>query len=210
MPRITQDPILGPISTGTLIAGIDEAGRGPLAGPVHAAAVILNPNTPIPGLDDSKRLSPARRAELETLIKTHALHWAIATASVAEIDTLNILQATLRAMHRAVTKLPITPTLALVDGNHLPHHPPLPCPARAIIRGDQLHPAISAASILAKEARDRRMLTLAKHYPQYGFEHHKGYPTRAHLQALHRHGVTPHHRRHYAPVRALIPPLSPS
>ena len=184
-----------------LIAGIDEAGRGPLAGPVVAAAVVLDPRIPIPGLDDSKKLSPARRALLEDAIKADARHWAVASASVAEIDALNILQATLLAMGRAVAELGIIPARALVDGNQLP---PLPCPGQAVVGGDGIHAAISAASILAKQERDRRMIALADAWPQYGFERHKGYPTRAHLQALARHGVSIHHRRSYAPVRRLI------
>ncbi len=184
-----------------LIAGIDEAGRGPLAGPVVAAAVVLDPGAPIAGLDDSKKLSPARRAVLEREIKKKARHWAVASASVAEIDALNILQATLLAMQRAVAALGIVPSAALVDGNQLPK---LPCPGEAVVGGDGIHAQISAASILAKQDRDRRMTALAVVYPQYGFERHKGYPTRVHLEALERHGISIHHRRSYAPVRRLI------
>ena len=184
-----------------MIAGVDEAGRGPLAGPVVAAAAVLDPRAPIAGLDDSKKLSAARRGELELEIKKKALHWAVASASVAEIDALNILQATLLAMRRAVAGLAVAPSRALVDGNRLPD---LPCPGEAVVRGDALHGVISAASILAKQERDRRMLALAFEFPQYGFERHKGYPTRAHIEALRRHGVSIHHRRSYAPVKKLI------
>lgn len=183
------------------IAGVDEAGRGPLAGPVVAAAVVLDARRPIAGLADSKTLTSARRAALEAAIKTRALAWAVAAAEVAEIDELNILGATMLAMRRAVLQLRPRPTMALVDGNRVPD---LPCPARAVIGGDALHPAISAASILAKEARDRRMRKLAAASPQYGFERHKGYPTRAHLEALQRHGVSAHHRRSFAPVKRAL------
>ncbi|MDD9875740.1 MAG: ribonuclease HII [Gammaproteobacteria bacterium] len=184
-----------------MIAGVDEAGRGPLAGPVVAAAVVLDPRRPIAGLADSKTLSAIRRAALEIEIKANALHWAVASASVAEIDRMNILRATLLAMQRAVAALDVTPGKALVDGNHLPV---LRCPGRAVVGGDALHAVISAASILAKQDRDRRMLALAGVCPQYGFERHKGYPTRAHLEALQRHGVSVHHRRSYAPVKRLL------
>lgn len=184
-----------------MIAGIDEAGRGPLAGPVVAAAAILDPRAPIHGLDDSKKLSPTRRRALELEIQAKALYWAVASASVMEIDDINILQATLLAMQRAVAGLGITPARALVDGNKLPS---LPCPAVAVVGGDGIHAAISAASILAKEERDRQMRVLAAAYPQYGFERHKGYPTRLHLEALQRHGVCVHHRRSYAPVRRAL------
>ena len=190
------------VTAGGIIAGVDEAGRGPLAGPVVAAAVVLDPGAPIAGLDDSKKLSPARRCVLEGEIKEKAPHWAVASASVAEIDALNILQATLLAMQRAVVGLGIIPTRALVDGNKLPI---LPCPGEAVVGGDGIHAAISAASILAKQERDRQMTALAVAYPQYGFERHKGYPTRAHVAALDRHGISIHHRRSYAPVRRLIP-----
>ncbi len=184
-----------------IVAGVDEAGRGPLAGPVVTAAVVLNPNAPIEGLADSKTLSAARRHVLEIEIKSKALYWAIGSAEVAEIDSLNILQATLLAMQRALNGLPIMPTQALVDGNTLPM---LPYPAKAVIRGDAIHAEISAASILAKQERDRRMLVLSISYPEYGFERNKGYPTRAHLDAMNRHGISVHHRRSYAPVRRLI------
>lgn len=184
-----------------MVAGVDEAGRGPLAGPVLAAAAILDPNTPIEGLDDSKKLSAARRSVLETEIKKKALYWAVASASVAEIDEMNILQATLLAMQRAVDKLAIIPTKALVDGNQLPR---LPCTGEAVVGGDALHAEISAASILAKQARDRQMLALANLYPQYGFERHKGYPTPEHIAALRRYGISIHHRRSYAPVKKYL------
>ena len=184
-----------------LVAGVDEAGRGPLAGPVVAAAVLLDPRRPIAGLADSKTLSAARRAALEAEIKNRARAWAVAAAAVEEIDELNILRATLLAMRRAVTALRPRPQRALVDGNRLPD---LPCPAQAIVGGDALHPAISAASILAKQSRDRRMRALARACPQYGFERHKGYPTRAHLEALRRHGASIHHRRSFAPVKRVL------
>lgn len=184
-----------------LVAGVDEAGRGPLAGPVVAAAVILGPGRRIDGLADSKTLGPTRRAALEAAIKTRALAWAVASADVAEIDQLNILGATMLAMRRAVDALRPRPARALVDGNRVPD---LPCRAQAIVGGDALHPVISAASILAKEARDRRMRELAAVCPQYGFERHKGYPTRAHLEALQLHGACAHHRRSFAPVSRVV------
>jgi len=184
-----------------LVAGVDEAGRGPLAGPVVAAAVILDPRRRIDGLADSKKLSATKRAALEAEVKTRALAWAVASASVAEIDELNILRATLLAMRRAVLALQPPPARALIDGNRAPE---LPCPAVTVVGGDALHAAISAASILAKEARDRGMRALAAACPQYGFERHKGYPTRAHIDALHRHGASIHHRRSFAPVRLAL------
>ncbi len=184
-----------------LIAGIDEAGRGPLAGPVMAAAVILDPFRPITGLDDSKRLNPCRRAALEPVIQASALAWSVASASPAEIDALNILQATLLAMERAVQDLTSTPILALVDGNRCPR---LACPTRAIVGGDATVPAISAASILAKVARDRVMAYLDRIYPGYGLAVHKGYPTAAHLAALRHLGPSPIHRRSFGPVRKLL------
>ena len=181
-----------------MVVGIDEAGRGPLAGPVVAAAVILPAECPIVGLDDSKRLSPDKRATLENQIKQHALCWAVALATVEEIDTLNILQATLLAMRRSVADLDHKPSLALVDGNR---DPGLGLPTRTVVGGDGLHEEISAASILAKEARDRMMQDLAQKYPAYGFDRHKGYPTRMHMTALDHHGPCVHHRRSFAPVR---------
>jgi ribonuclease HII len=183
------------------VAGVDEAGRGPLAGPVTAAAVILDPDRPIPGLDDSKRLSPARRWALDLEIQDKATAWAVAWADVAEIDALNILQASLLAMRRAVAALVVVPHEVLVDGNRCPN---FGCPARAIVRGDALVAAISAASILAKEARDRELVRLDALYPGYGLARHKGYPTAAHLAALGQLGPSLIHRRSFGPVRALL------
>ncbi len=183
------------------IAGVDEVGRGPLAGAVFAAAVILDPNCKIEGLNDSKKLSAKRRAELEPLIKTRAIAWSVANASVAEIDAINILQAALLAMKRAVEGLNLIPHLARIDGNKTPD---LTCPAAAVVGGDGIHAEISAASILAKEARDREMVELANDFPRYGFERHKGYPTKGHMEALNLYGVTDHHRRSFAPVRNIL------
>lgn len=183
------------------IAGVDEAGRGPLAGAVFAAAVILDDNRPVVGLDDSKKLSPRRRAELEKLIRETALSWSVAEASVYEIDRINILQATLLAMKRAVEKLHIQPHKALIDGNRIPV---LDCECIAVVGGDASHPSISAASILAKEARDREMVRLSRIYPQYGFEKHKGYPTKMHKEALRLHGPTRQHRTSFTPVREML------
>jgi ribonuclease HII len=183
------------------ICGVDEAGRGPLAGPVFAACVVLNPAYKIEGLADSKKLSEKNRTRLALAIKAHAMAWAIASASVDEIDRLNILQASLLAMKRAVENLAFTPDQVLVDGNHSPR---LNFPVRAVIRGDSLVPEISAASILAKTARDAEMLRLHQHFPHYGFDRHKGYPTVAHIMALQQHGASSVHRRSFAPVRKLI------
>jgi len=183
------------------VAGVDEAGRGPLAGPVVAGAVILDPDRPIEGLQDSKRLSAARRDTLYDLICDRALAWATGSASVAEIDSLNILQATMLAMQRAVAALSPAAEHALVDGNRCPE---LGCPVRAIVRGDSRVAAISAASILAKVTRDREMLLLDEAYPDYGFASHKGYPSKAHLDALERLGILPVHRRTFAPVRRIV------
>lgn len=183
------------------VAGVDEAGRGPLAGPVYAAAVILDPQRPIPGLADSKQLSEPQRERLWGLIQAQSLASALAWADVEEIDRLNILQASLLAMQRAVVALAIRPRLVLIDGNRCPV---LPCEARPVVGGDRTVAAISAASILAKVARDREMRALDRCYPGYGFARHKGYPTQAHLQALRALGVTPIHRRSYAPVRRLL------
>lgn len=183
------------------IAGVDEAGRGPLAGPVVAAAVILDPNRPIAGLADSKQLTAGRREELAALIREHALCWALGRAEVEEIDRLNILRATLLAMRRAVEGLSMPPAMVLVDGTHTPE---IAYPSRAIIRGDATVAAISAASILAKVARDQEMLRLDDRYPGYGFSRHKGYPTRDHIAALDRLGVSPIHRQSFSPVRRLI------
>ncbi len=179
-------------------AGVDEAGRGPLAGPVVAAAVILDPARPIHGLADSKVLAPARREALALQIRAQALAWALGEAGVEEIDRLNILQATLLAMRRAVEALPVYPALVLVDGNQ---PPALHCQVRTVVGGDATVPAISAASILAKVARDRTMTELDAVYPGYGFARHKGYPTAEHIQALWRLGATPEHRLSFAPVR---------
>lgn len=185
-----------------LICGVDEAGRGPLAGPVFAAAVILNPDRPIEGLRDSKKLTAMRRHELAQQIKAAAMSWSIAQCSEAEIDQLNILQASLLAMRRAIEGLHIQPTLALIDGNRCPV---MLIRSDAIVQGDDKVPAISAASILAKTARDAALLVLHGQYPYYGFDQHKGYPTALHLERLRLHGVSPVHRKSYAPVRALLP-----
>lgn len=181
-------------------AGVDEAGRGPLAGPVVIAAVILDPRRPIEGLADSKKLSPHRRETLFHLIVERAVAHAVVRVEAAEIDRLNILQATLFGMTRAIQQLIITPTLALIDGNRLPRD--LPCAARAIVRGDATEPAIGAASILAKVTRDRILVDYDARWPGYGFAKHKGYPTPAHYAALARLGPCPEHRRSFAPVRA--------
>ncbi len=184
-----------------LIAGVDEAGRGPWAGPVHAAAVILNPAHPIAGLADSKKLTAKKREQLYDLIQRDALAWAIATASVEEIDRINILQASLLAMKRAVESLATQPHKIIVDGLHCPK---VGMPARAIVKGDSKEAAISAASILAKVARDIEMQRLHKKYPHYGFDAHKGYGTAVHAAALAAHGVSPVHRRSYAPIQKII------
>jgi ribonuclease HII len=189
-------------STGTLlVAGVDEVGRGPLAGPVVAAAVILDPDRPLDGLDDSKKLTELRREELAGLIKENALAWAVGRAEVEEIDDINILQASLLAMRRAVTGLKPAPEHALIDGNQCPR---LPCTSEPIVGGDGTVPAISAASILAKVARDREMVEWDAEYPGYGLARHKGYGTREHLEALRKLGPTPLHRRSFAPVRKLL------
>lgn len=184
-----------------LVAGVDEVGRGPLAGPVVAAAVILDPANPIAGLADSKKLTEKRRETLFPLIQQHALAWCIARASEAEIDQLNILQASMLAMRRAVLGLQMSPERVLVDGNRCPE---LPYPAEAIIKGDSLVPAISAASILAKVVRDNEMIAFETTYPGYGFAKHKGYPTAQHMQALKQLGVTAIHRRSFGPVKNLL------
>ncbi|HEY8585491.1 MAG TPA: ribonuclease HII [Rhodanobacter sp.] len=185
-----------------LVAGVDEAGRGPLAGPLAVAAVILDPDHPIAGLDDSKKLTPARREALYPLIIERALAYCIVLVDADEIDRINIFQATMSGMTRAVTGLVPVAQEALIDGNRLPKD--LPCPGRAIVGGDALEPAISAASILAKVSRDRVMVTLDGIYPGYGFATHKGYPTPAHLAALRRLGPCAEHRRSFAPVRVLL------
>lgn len=184
------------------IAGVDEAGRGPLAGAVFAAAVILDPANPIAGLADSKVLSEARRDELALLIKRDALAWCIASASVEEIDKLNILHATMLAMTRAVQGLQPQATRALIDGNRVPKG--LPVLGEAIVKGDAKVAAISAASILAKTARDAELVALDALYPQYGFARHKGYPTAEHLAALERHGALTAHRKSFGPVKAWL------
>ena len=184
-----------------LVCGVDEVGRGPLAGPVVAAAVILDPGRPIAGLNDSKKLSERRREALFDEITSLALCWALGRAEVEEIDEINILQASLLAMQRAVSALDIAPRQALVDGNRLPR---LECPARAIVGGDASEPCISAASIIAKVSRDHEMVVLDRSYPGYGLAQHKGYPTKAHMAALQTLGVTSIHRRSFAPVRRLI------
>lgn len=184
------------------VCGVDEAGRGPIAGPVYAAAVILDPGQPIAGLADSKQLAPARRERLAAKIRASASAWSIACASVEEIDRLNILQATLLAMRRAVEGLAVTADEAWIDGNRCPELPG--CRGRAIVGGDRLHPVISAASILAKTARDAEMLRLHRSFPQYGLDRHKGYPTREHLELLARFGVCEIYRRSFAPVRRLL------
>ena len=184
------------------IAGVDEVGRGPLVGAVVAAAVILGPDFPALGLADSKKLSASRRERLAVEIRAHALAWSIAECSAAEIDQLNILWATMRAMERAVAGLSRMPEHILVDGNRCPNG--LPVAATAVIKGDARVPAISAASIIAKVARDESMRALHQRHPEYGFAQHKGYPTRAHIEALRVHGPLPEHRRSFGPVARLL------
>ncbi|PLZ02073.1 ribonuclease HII [Burkholderia sp. WAC0059] len=197
---------------GEIVCGVDEAGRGPLAGPVTAAAVILDPARPIEGLDDSKVLSAKKREALYDAIVERALAWCVASASVEEIDTLNILHATMLAMRRAVEGLGVTPTLARIDGNRCPV---LAVRSEAVIGGDALVPSISAASILAKVTRDRLLVELHRAFPVYGFDAHAGYGTPQHLAALREHGPCAHHRRSFAPVREAfvlhgLPPASPA
>lgn len=182
-----------------IIAGVDEAGRGPLAGAVYAAAVILDPERPVDGLADSKVLKAEQREALAGQIRAQALAWFVASASVQEIDSLNILRATMLAMQRAVAGLAVAPELAMVDGNQAPK---LRCTVQTVIKGDALVPAISAASILAKTARDADLLRLHALYPQYGFDQHKGYGTPQHLSLLREHGPCPEHRRSFAPIKA--------
>lgn len=203
MTRATraQDDLFAPDPQALLLAGVDEVGRGPLVGAVVTAAVILDPARPIAGLNDSKKLTAAKREALAEQIRERALAWALGRAEPAEIDQINILQATMLAMQRAVAALPIAPTSVLIDGNRCP---PLPMPAQAVVKGDATVPAISAASILAKVARDAEMQALELRHPGYGFAKHKGYPTSAHLEALQRLGPLPEHRRSFAPVRALL------
>ncbi|HJW56129.1 MAG TPA: ribonuclease HII [Burkholderiaceae bacterium] len=186
---------------GELVCGVDEAGRGPLAGPVFAAAVILDPTRPISGLRDSKKLSEARRDTLALRIKADALAWSIAECSETEIDTLNILQATMLAMRRAIEGLTVQPSLALIDGNRCPL---VAVRTEAIVKGDDKIPAISAASILAKTARDAALMILHERYPDYAFNRHKGYPTALHLERLRLHGASPVHRKSYGPVARCI------
>lgn len=189
---------------GVLGAGVDEVGRGPLAGDVVAAAVILDPARPIEGLNDSKKLSEKRREALFVEIQEKALAFCIARASVAEIDKINILQASLLAMKRAVEGLTKQPEHVWVDGNKIPRWS---FPAEAVVKGDSRVPAISAASILAKVTRDRELVALHRQYPDYGFADHKGYPTAAHLAAIEKHGITPHHRTSFGPVKKQIEQL---
>ncbi|MDD3353651.1 ribonuclease HII [Zoogloea sp.] len=190
----------------SLVCGVDEAGRGPLCGPVVAAAVILDPARPITGLADSKKLSEKRRLQLAAEIREKALAWCVAEASVEEIDRLNILHASMLAMERAVAGLAVRPDKVLADGNRCPR---VPMPCEAVVKGDALVPEISAASILAKTVRDALLVDLDRRYPQYGLAAHKGYPTAAHLAALRAHGASELHRRSFGPVRDILanPPL---
>jgi ribonuclease HII len=188
--------------TSLRVAGVDEAGRGPLAGPLAVAAVILDPGHPIDGLDDSKKLSAIRREELYTQIVAHALAWSVVLIEVEEIDRINIFQATMTGMSRALRGLQIPAQEAWIDGNQLPRD--LPCPGHAIVGGDALEPAISAASIIAKVSRDRLMIAMETTWPGYGFAAHKGYGTPLHLEALRRLGPCPQHRHSFAPVRLLF------
>ena len=196
-----MDDLFRPDYDGPGIAGVDEVGRGPLAGDVVAAAVILDPARPISGLRDSKKLSAARREQLAAQIREQALAWSVARATVAEIDELNILQASLLAMHRAVLALQPQPVYVLVDGNRLPRWD---YASEPVVKGDDRVAAIAAASILAKVQRDAELLELDRQYPGYGFARHKGYPTPAHLAALRELGATAVHRRSFAPVRAIL------
>lgn len=189
------------LSQDVIVCGVDEAGRGPLFGDVVAAAVILDPLKPIAGLGDSKKISEKNRDHLYQEILLNAKSVGVGRASVEEIDELNILHATMLAMKRAVQKLTITPTLALIDGNRCPD---LACKSQAIVKGDATEITIGAASIIAKVTRDREMLGWHDRYPHYGLDKHKGYPTKAHIQALEKHGISPQHRRSFGPVRRLI------
>jgi len=198
---VSNQLVLSQKANGLLIAGVDEVGRGPLAGPVVTAAVILDPENPVEGLMDSKKLSEKRREKLAVLIKENSLAWSIGRAEVEEIDEINILQATMLAMQRAVSGLSPAPEHVLVDGNRCPR---FDCSAEAIIKGDGLVPAISAASIIAKVSRDNEMKELDELYPGYGLAGHKGYPTKAHRDALIELGVTSIHRRSFGPVRRVI------
>ncbi|MFT5575311.1 MAG: ribonuclease HII [Bermanella sp.] len=196
-----MDDLFNTFEFPVLTAGVDEVGRGPLAGDVVTAAVILDPERPIAGLNDSKKLSEKKRLFLAAEIRDKALSFSVSRASIIEIDSLNILQASLLAMKRAVETLFVQPQFVLVDGNKLPKWS---YPAKAIVKGDSLYACIAAASILAKVTRDAEMDVLAADYPEYGFGQHKGYPTKVHLQALRDHGVTPFHRQSYAPVRKIL------
>lgn len=196
-----DDEFLSKIPAGFIVAGVDEAGRGPLAGPVFAAAVVLNPMRPIVGLADSKTLSESKRDSLYPIIKEAALSWSIAQASVEEIDRLNILQATLLAMKRAVDGLPIRPDQVLIDGNRLPD---LSIPAQAIVKGDSKVQAISAASILAKVERDKLMVDYHRCYPEFSFHVHKGYGTKQHLAEIGQYGFLDVHRKTFNPVKTML------
>lgn len=199
---LTMSLFSTPSHLSAIICGADEAGRGPIAGPVYAAAVILDPKCPIKGLKDSKKLTEKQRDILALEIKEKSKAWAIASCTIDEIDQMNILWASMLAMKRAIEALKIKPTIAMIDGNRLPKD--LDIPAQAIVKGDDKIPEISAASILAKTARDAVMMQLHTLYPQYGFNRHKGYPTAYHLQQLEKYGVSPVHRRSYAPVRKML------
>lgn len=200
--KMTEPFSLAHLSHHRHIAGVDEVGRGPLAGPVVTAAVILDPNNPIAGLNDSKKLTEGRRERLSEEIKEKSLAWSIGRAEVEEIDAINILQATMLAMCRAVEGLPLTADFVLIDGNRIPAD--LQYPAEAVVKGDSRVEVISAASILAKVSRDQEMVMMAEQYPGYGLEKHKGYPTKAHITALTELGVTPIHRRSFRPVAEAI------
>ncbi|MGI9274267.1 MAG: ribonuclease HII [Endozoicomonas sp.] len=204
MQQSEFDLFAGP--TDELVCGVDEVGRGPLCGPVITAAVILDPDRPIAGLTDSKKLTEKKREQLFEEIKEKALAWSLGRAVVAEIDELNILHATMLAMQRAVAGLSVKPGLALIDGNRCPE---LPCRAEAVVKGDALVPEIGAASILAKVTRDREMVELDKQYPGYGIAGHKGYPTKVHMDALKKLGATPIHRRSFKPVREALSMVEP-
>ena len=184
-----------------LIAGVDEAGRGPLVGAVVAAAVILDENNPVEGLNDSKKLTPKKREQLAIEIKQRAKAWAVSSVNAEKIDEINILQASLLAMKQALERLPKRPDIALIDGNKIPD---LSCHAEAIVKGDAKVAAIAAASILAKVERDQQMLELHQQYPQYGFDQHKGYPTKVHMALLVEHGPCPLHRKSFGPVKRLL------
>lgn len=197
-----MEPFVSDVYFGDLVAGADEAGRGPLAGDVVAAAVILDPKRPIAGLADSKKLTEKKREALFVEIQHKALAYAVASASIEEIDQLNILHASMLAMSRAISQLSVVAEHALIDGNRVPKD--LTCSAEAVVKGDARHAAISAASILAKVTRDRQIVEMAELYPQYGFEKHKGYPTAQHLAAIKQYGITPIHRRTFGPVKKIL------